>query len=45
MMSSLREKKNKEIYQNGTAFRSFAQFEEPNLSHREGMEDGNWIIT
>jgi hypothetical protein len=29
----------KEIYQNGTAFRSFANFDEPNLNHREAMED------
>lgn len=39
--SSLKERKNREVYQNGTAFRSFANFEDSNLSHREAMEDCN----
>ena len=34
MMSTMREKKYREVYQNGTAFKSFAHFEEPNLNHR-----------
>lgn len=37
--STLKERKNREIYQNGTAFRSFANFDEANPSHRESMED------
>lgn len=39
MLGTMREKKNKEVFQNGTAFRSFANFDEPNPSHREYMED------
>jgi hypothetical protein len=39
MMSTIRDKKGKEIWQKGTAFRMFANFDEPNLSHREYMED------
>jgi len=34
MMSTMRDKKYKEVYQNGTAFKSFAHFEEPNLNYR-----------
>ena len=39
--STLKERKNREIYQNGTAFRSFANFDEANPNHREAMEDCN----
>ena len=37
--TSFMERKSREVYQNGTAFRSFANFDHPNLSHRESMED------
>jgi len=36
----MRENKGKDIYQKGTAFKSFAYFEEPNLGKRDYMEDG-----
>lgn len=40
MMSTMREKKGREIFQPGTAFKAFAQFEDPNINRREYMEDG-----
>jgi hypothetical protein len=45
MLGTMREKKNKEVFQNGTAFRSFAIFDEPNPSHREYMEDCTYLST
>ncbi len=45
MMSTLRQKTGKAIYQHGTAFRSFAHFEEPNIPRREAMEDGHSTVT
>ena len=36
----MRAKKGKEVFQHGTAFRSFAQFENSNLGKRDYMEDG-----
>lgn len=36
--------KGKEIYQNGTAFRSFANFDEPNIPRRQAMEDQSFVI-
>lgn len=44
MYSTMRDKKGKEVYQKGTAFRSFAQFEEPNLGKRDYMEDGKFLL-
>lgn len=43
--STLKERKNREIYQNGTAFRSFANFDEANPNHRESMEDCTSVRT
>jgi hypothetical protein len=40
-MSTMREKKGREIFQTGTAFRSFAHFEDSNLGRRDYMEDGS----
>lgn len=37
--STMKERKARELYQKGTAFRSFANFDECNLAHRESMED------